>query len=43
MGERVRRQNHVGDALAAAAFRDGLRQHARRQPVLHEFAIGDDA
>ena len=43
MRERIRRKKHFGDALAAAAFRDGLGQHARRKAVLHEFAVGHDA
>src|SRR5258707_8791184 len=37
------REKHVADALAAAALCDALREHARRQAGLHEFAVRDNA
>ncbi len=43
MRERVGRKKYFADAFAAAAFGDGLRQHARREARLHELAIGDDS
>lgn len=43
MRESIGRKEDFADALAAAPFGDGLREHARRQAGLHEFAVGDNA
>lgn len=42
MRKGVRRQENFADIFAAAAFKDSLRQHARRKAALDELAIGDD-
>ena len=43
MREGVRGQKYFADAFTRAAFGDGLAEHARRKPGLHEFTVGDDA
>ena len=42
MRESIRREENFADLLAAGAFGNGLRQHARREAVLHEFAISNN-
>src|SRR5947209_13062942 len=42
MCKSVGREENFADALASSALSDGLSQHARRQAVLHHFAIGDN-
>ncbi len=43
MRERVRREKHFAEALAAAAFENGLGQHPRRETGLDKFAVRDEA
>src|SRR5438270_8426039 len=43
MREGIGRKKHVAHPLATAAFRNTLREHARRKAGLHKFAVGDDA